>query len=215
MIYQKFYINKTTDTSADTLLALGFADITKLVLKNLGKSSIEIILRNIGESQEISMPCAISEEELMQENLPSFSVLRPLISSKQDEKQGKKGRILQDGLDYDREWEKQKQLAGRLKSIAANLRTPEARRGRDPELERLLSEGPPSDFPHYQAINALHVADTFNDIALRWQQLSASQQWFAIRLLFRLFSQPVNDIDTALADWNQFAQEQHIKDKAN
>src|SRR2546425_4514211 len=199
MIYQKFYVNKTTDTSADTLLALGFADIAKLVLKNLGKSSNEIILRNIGESQEICIPCVISEEELMQENLPSFSVLSPLISSKQDEKQGKKGRILQDGLDYDREWEKQKQLAGQLKSLAPNLRTPEARRGKDPQLEQLLSEGPVPDFPHYQAIKALHVTDTFNDIALRWQQLSAPQQWFAIRLLFRLFSQQVNDIDVALA----------------
>ena len=33
MIYEKFYINKATNTSADTLLALGFADLTKLVLK--------------------------------------------------------------------------------------------------------------------------------------------------------------------------------------
>lgn len=215
MRYQKFYVNKTTDTSADTLLALGFAELAKLVLKKLDKPSNGIVIQNIGEAQEITLPVPISEEELTQENLLSFPVLRPLISSKQDEKQGKKGRTLQDGFNYDQQWEKQKQLVGQLKSLPGNLRTPEARRGRDPELEKFLSEGPSSDFPHYQTINALHVTDTFNEIALRWQQLSASQQWFAIRLLFRLFSQQVNDIDAAFADWNEFAQEQHIKEKAN
>src|SRR5258708_36187830 len=103
MIYQKFYINKTTDTSADTLLALGFADFVQWVLATLGKPSDGIIMRNSGESQEISLPCTVAEEDLTQENLPSFSFLRPLISSKQDEKQGKKGRVLLDGVDYDRE----------------------------------------------------------------------------------------------------------------
>ncbi len=39
MELQPYYIDKTSDTSADTLLAIGFASLLSQVLRSLGKPS--------------------------------------------------------------------------------------------------------------------------------------------------------------------------------
>jgi hypothetical protein len=204
---KKFYVNKVNETSADTLLAIGSAALLKQALYSLKKSSTGLLLYNAGVSFEITLPYALREEDLVSSQTIPF--IEPLISTKQKEK----GRILLDGFDYDRELEKQKQLSAQLKSLPANLRSPEAYRRKAPELESLLSDGPRPDLAHYRTINVMKVPDTFNDLVLRWQGLSASQQWLAIRLLFRLFSQPENNLEEAIQSWKKLAKEQGISNK--
>ena len=204
-----FYINKTNETFADTLTALGWAAILREALLKLQKRNMDITLHNGGESLEVVPSLSLRLEELHSEKPIPF--LEPLISAKQDERQAKKGRVLQDGFNYDHEREKQSQLIGQLKQLLSTQRTPEARiRRNDPELEAILSAGPKSELAHYQAINMLKVPDTFNSIVLRWQALSAEQQWLAIALLYRLFSQRDNDVQAAIKAWEKLAKEQGI-----
>jgi hypothetical protein len=205
------YVNKISATSADTLLAIAWAELLRLVLRHLDKPGKGVLIRNIGDSFEVTLPRELCEEDLLSEQTIPF--LEPLISAKQDERQSKKGRVLRDGFDYDREREKQQQLIAQLKSLRPELRTPEARLRHEPELEAILSDGPRPELPHYQAINMLKVPDTFNDIVLRWQSLSATQQWLAIALLWRLFSQRENDIAGAMKTWEKLAKDQGIEGK--
>ncbi|HEU5229061.1 MAG TPA: hypothetical protein VFU49_14695, partial [Ktedonobacteraceae bacterium] len=142
-----------------------------------------------------------------------FSLLDPLISAKQDERQAKKGRTLQDGFRYDDEREKQKQLAEQRKHLEPRLRTPDAFWRNEPELEKLRKIAPRPELAHYQAINMMKVPDTFNEIVLRWQALSGQQQWLVIGLLCRLFSREQNDIEAACKDWENLAKEQGIERK--
>jgi hypothetical protein len=205
-------VNKTSDTSADTLLVLGLADLMRAVLRCLGKSHRGIVLRDIGDSFKLDLPCTLRREELQSEE--SIPFIDPLISAKQDEKQAKKGRALQDGFNYDREKEKQKELASQRMNLPAQLRTPEAAFGKDERLEALVKNGPRPELAQYMAINVMKVADTFNEIVLRWRELTATQQWQVIRILFDLFSQQQNDIPQARKSWEQLAKEQKIPGKA-
>ncbi len=207
-----FYVNRSTNTSADTLLALGWAEMLQAVCKALGWPDETIVLHHRHGSNEITLSRELREEQLISDR--GIPLLAPLISAKQDERQAKKGRTLQDGFNYDREREKQKQLAEQRKRLEPRLRTPDAFWNSEPELEKLRKEGPRPELAHYQAINMMKVPDTFNEIVLRWQNLSVQQQWLTIGLLFRLFSQPENDVEAARKDWEKLAKEQGIEHKA-
>lgn len=212
MLYQKFYINREANTSADTLLALGWAEIWRRALHALGKPHEGIRIENTGSSFEITLPVPVQAEELISKD--KLPLLELLISAKQDERQAKKGRTLQDGFDYDGQRAKQTQLIASLKQLPPALRRPEARFQKDPQLAAILKDGPRPELAHYQAINMLKVPDTFNEIVLRWQNLTALQQWLALHLLCQLFAQQANDSEAALQRWKKLADEQGIAGKA-
>jgi hypothetical protein len=212
MIYRTFYINRSSATSADTLLAIGWAELLRRALRILAKPHEGILISDIGPSFEVNLPEPVEEEELMHEK--PLPLLDLLISAKQDERQAKKGRVLKDGFDYDGAREKQRLLIENLRQFPPQLRRPEARFQKDPQLAAVLKDGPPPELEHYRAINMLKVPDTFNEIVLRWQNLSPEQQWQALRQLCRLFAQPTNDIETARQTWEKFAQARGIAGKA-
>ena len=207
-----FYVNKRNETSADTQLALGWAAMLQQVLRRLKKSSNGISLHNKGDSLAILLSVSLQKEEL--QGSARLPFLEPLISAKQDQKQAKKGRTLQDGFDYDGEREKNSQLFARLKQLPAHLRTPEARLRKEPELEAILGEGPKAELPQYLAINVMKVPDTFNEIVLRWQSLTAEQQWASISILYDLFAERENDLEAAISAWEKMAKGQSINSKS-
>jgi hypothetical protein len=98
--------------------------------------------------------------------------------------------------------------------LPSHLKTPEAIFGKDDRLEALLKNGPRPELAQYMAINVMKVADTFNEIILRWRELTVEQQWQTIRILFDLFSQQQNDIPQARKSWEQLAKEQQIPGKS-
>jgi hypothetical protein len=198
--YQKFYVNRSANTSADTLLALGFADLLQAVCKQLGRADEEIVLHQQHGSNEITLARELCEEQLCVGTWIPF--LEPLISAKQDEQQAKKGRTLRDGFMYDEEREKRAQIAEQHK------------KSNDREMLMMARSELREKFEHYQAINVMKVSDTFNEIVLRWQAMSGPQQWLSIGLLFRLFSQQENDVEAACKEWERLAQEQGLERKA-
>jgi hypothetical protein len=211
VIYQKFFVNRSADTSADTLLAIGWADMLQSVCSTLGRPDKQITLKFQNGSYEITLTRAWQEEQLISNTLIPF--LDPLISAKQDERQAKKGRTLKDGFNYDEQREKQKQMVAQRKLLDPRLRSPDAFWLQDPTLTQLRKDGPRPDFAHYQAINMMKVPDTFNALVLRWRGLSAEQQWLTIGLLCRLFAQPENDVEAASKEWERLAIEQGLERK--
>jgi hypothetical protein len=195
-----FYVNRSSNTSADTLLALGLADLLRVVCKQLGRVDEEIMLHHRRDSYEITLAQELREEHLG--NGEWFAFLDPLISAKQDEKQAKKGRTLQDGFMYDEERAKLTRLIEQRK------------KSDDREMATLAVSPPRKELGHYQAINMMKVPDTFNEIVLRWRGMSGQQQWLAIALLLRLFSQQENDVEAACKEWERLAKEQGLERKA-
>ncbi|WP_052889266.1 hypothetical protein [Thermogemmatispora carboxidivorans] len=206
------YVNKASGTFADTLLALGVADLMRLVLTRLGRLEQSLEIYDAGRSFLIQLP-PVEESDLASSN--RLPLLRPLSTAKQQERQAKKGRTFSEVeiFDYEAEQEKQRQLQAQLAKLSSEQRSPKARLNPSPELQQILSNGPSPELEHYKAINVMKVADTFNELALRWESLSAEQQWFAMRLLFRLFSEPLNDVEQAQRTWEKWAKEQGLGGK--
>jgi hypothetical protein len=209
-----FYVNTSNNTSADTLLALGWADLLDEVCTQLGMPGTTIFIQRKGGLYKVTLSAELRAEQLTSDQ--HIPLLDPLKSAKQDERQAKKGRTLQDSFDYERERAKQRLRAEQRKQLAPYLRAPEAVLRHEQELARMLENAPQPrpELEHYQAINVLKVADTFNDLVLNWQSLSASQQWQAICLLFTLFSQEENNITAAHKAWDKLAKEQGITFKS-
>jgi hypothetical protein len=180
------HVNKSSATPADTLLALGLADLLERALRIQELPEEPIVIHDQGDTFAIELPCALRAADLAGDR--PLPLLEPLITAKQQARQAKKGRALEDGFDYEREREKQKQLQAQLEKLPSALRTPEARLRPPPELEQVLQSGPRPELPHYQAINVMKVADTYNELVGRWRALAPTHQWYAVRLLYDLFS---------------------------
>src|SRR5260370_4764742 len=77
---QHYYSEKTSDTSADTLLAVGFASLLKEVLRQNGKQLIGIMIRDIGPYYQVQIPTPITDNDL--QNLKPFAIIKPLVTEK-------------------------------------------------------------------------------------------------------------------------------------
>ena len=135
-----YYVNKTSGTSADILLAVGFASLLREILKLLGKEHKGIIIRDAGPYYEITLPLAIDTDNLSY--LSGLPMLLPLTSEKQRDKQAKKGGKTLDGFDYDGEMERSRSYREQIKNLPPELQTPYARLKRAPELEEIIQQEP-------------------------------------------------------------------------
>uniref|UniRef100_UPI0035E4521D hypothetical protein n=1 Tax=Thermogemmatispora sp. TaxID=1968838 RepID=UPI0035E4521D len=195
-----------------TMLALGWADLLEQALEILGLPEKPILVSDQDDAFAIELPTQLKAADLVSER--TLRLLEPLSTSTQQAKQAKKGHVLEDAFDYELEREKERQLQAQLQKLPPALRTPEARLRPPPELEQVLQNGPRPEWPHYKAINMMKAVDTFNEVALRWRELDSVHQWYAVRLLYDLFSQRQNDIEGAQRAWEQYAKQQGLQRKA-
>jgi hypothetical protein len=208
---KSYYIDKTSDTSADTLLAVGFASLLGKVLYTVGKPSKGLTIEDAGPYFEVRPPTSITDGDL--QHLKPFSPFRLLVTATQNKKQAEKQGKQLDGFFYETEQEKSKVYYAKFKTLEAALRRPEARlnRSRYPMLEEL--EEPDPQLEHYRAIQQMRIAGSFNDLLQRWADLEELQREH-IRLLLTLFGSPDNDIVTAIAAWQKLAKEHDLKGSA-
>ncbi len=207
-----FYIAKSSNTSADTLLAVGFASLLGYIYREIYGTDDGIFIQDAGPYYEITLPLPIDTCNLPR--LRDMPVLLPLDSEKQREKQGKKGKGEKlDGFNYDTEIDKSKSHRERVKNLSPHLQTADARLRREPGLEEIIPDEPDTRLAHYQAISQMKIASSFNELALRWRELTEEQIQLHIDLLFKLFSNPDNDVTEAETTWQNLAREQKIPGK--
>jgi len=200
-----YYIDKTSNTSADTLLAIGFALLLQEVLRKCQKPQKGIFIFDAGSYYEVQIPTTITENDLQQ--LSPFTLVKPIVTEKSWQKQGKD----QNGFDYQDQQEIARHFYERLKKLPAKLRTPEARLSS--EFRQLPDIQPPDpELVHYQTINQMKIASSLNELALRWRR-SDTLQRDAVRILLTLFEQPGNDVDAAIATWQKLAREHKLTGK--
>jgi hypothetical protein len=210
-----YYIEKTSGTSADTLLAIGFASVLgDHCLKQHGNQE-GIFLYDSGPYYRISLPSPIAVEHLPDDELLGLQIVLPLASNRQREKLAKKGDMCTlDGFPYDEKLEESRSYYEKRKKSGAQYQTPEAYRKHARDLRELIGPEPDARLAHYTAINQMKIAATFNDLALRWDRLSPDLKRLHIDLLLQLFSQPENDLPGAVASWQKLAKEYGIKGNA-
>ena len=201
-----YYIDKTSNTSADTQLAIGFASLLRMVLLDLKKPAKPIVVRDVGSAYEVTIPVAITNLDL--QKLKPFTLVRQIVTPTQLKNQQKQGKKL-DGFDYEGFQEEARTYYEKIRKLPAKYRTPEARLS--PEFRQLPDIVPPvPELEHYKAIQQMKIAGSFNELAQRWQTLEELQGEH-ISILLTLFQQSGNDIPAAIESWQNLASEH--KDK--
>ena len=208
-----YTVAKMSGTSADALLAIGFASfLGQLNEKQYGHQD-EVSVQDAGYGYCIrALPIdtiALSDADLQQ-----LLIVLPLDSSRQREKRASKGETSSviDGFDYDQKMEDSRTYREQLKKLGPAFQTPEARLRRAPELREFVEPDP--RLGNYQSINQMKIAGTFNDLALRWDRLTPEQKRLHIDLLLRLFGNPINNVAGAIKEWQQLAKDYAIKGNA-
>ncbi len=207
---QHYYIEKTSDTSADTLLTIGFASLLKEVLRQNSKPGKGIMIQDAGAYYQIQMPTTITDKDL--QNLRPFAIIKPLVTDKYIDKQAKQGLKL-DGFDYQQQQEISKSYYEKLRKLPPEYRTPEARMNKAAYPLFADIQEPDSQLGRYQAINQMKIASSFNELAQRWFYLEHFQREH-IHILLELFSSPINDIDNAVVSCTKLAKEHGLKKDA-
>src|SRR5713226_1311294 len=205
---KEYYIDKRSETSADTLLAIGFASLLGYIHRKLYGTADDILIQDAGPYYTISLPHSIGTNDLPKSlDLP---MLLPLSNSKLREKQEKQGKTL-DGFNYNEQMERSRAYREQVKKLPAEFQTPDARVKRAPELLEIIGEEPDTRLSHYQTISQMKIASSFNELAQRWTELTEEQKQLHVNLLLTLFSSPDNDLVEAIASWQKLAKEHNIR----
>src|SRR2546430_6200356 len=205
-----YYVDKTSDTSADTLLAIGYAALLSEVLRKSKKPSKGIVIQDIGPHYAIQLPTPVTESDL--QYLEPFSIIQPLVTDKQTDKQSQQGKKI-DGFDYQGQQEISSAYYEKLRKLPPECRTPQARLNKSQYPLLAEIQEPDSQLGHYRTINQMKIASSFNELAQRWLALDTLQREH-IHLLLMLFCKPQNDLATAVVTWQQLAKEHNLKGKA-
>lgn len=202
-----YYIDKLTDTSADTLLAVGFATLLGQVQQECKGSTGNIVIKDAGSCYLVETALELAPGDL--QRLPPRALVLPLVTDKYADKYAKQGQKL-DGFPYQREQEISKIFYERLKKVPAQYRRPEAL-ARMEEYPALANLVPPDKMlGHYQAISHMKIASTFNELAQRWFYLRELQRQH-VQILLDLFSHPQNDLESAVLACQKLAKEHNLK----
>jgi len=208
-----FYVDKTSGTSADTLLAVGFASYLDELYRVQYQALGEAFLHDEGAYYRITLPRPLDTKAIPDNHLQSSLIVLPLDSERQREKLKKKGNDgpWLDGFNLTKEIERSQTHREQLKKLGPAFQTPDARLRKEPALEEIVESEADTRLGHYLAISHMKIASTFNDLALRWDTLTPQQKRFHIQLLLDLFHEACNDRMGAINRWQEYAKQQHIK----
>jgi uncharacterized small protein (DUF1192 family) len=202
-----YFIDKRSGTSADTLVAAGFAQLLRMLANQVGQDGGSISLVDCGACYRVDVPDAITDNDLgLIEALP---FVRHLDTSSQ---QAKLGAHYGHGFDYDGERARREVYRERRKALPPEARARDAILYGNPELEALLVEAPDSRLPLYLVINQMKVAPSFNEPVVRWRELPPALLRAHIRLLLDLFSTQPNPLDATIKAWMAMAKQHSLGD---
>jgi hypothetical protein len=211
-----YYIEKINNTSADTLLAIGFASLLGDLCRVQLDSQDEVVIRDQGTCYVVTSAEPLDLEALTDQQLNELQICLPLASDKQRDRLAKKIKEGEStyniqGFNYEKKKEDSRAYRERRKAMGPGYQAPEAQFEHYRELQELDEADTRLD--HYTAIISMKIANTFNDLALRWEKLTPTQKREHLTLLCEYFSQPYQDSSELVTRWQQLARQYLIKDK--
>lgn len=204
-----YYVDKSSGTSADTLLALGFARMLQTMLNQLGRGSEadSVWMRDEGWRYAVDLSRAISDDDLA--HLDALPFVQHLDTASQTTKLGAHYGA---GFPYDEQRELRNAYREKRKELPASARSPDAVLRNDPALEALRPYEPSTLLPLYLIISQMKIAPSFNEPVIRWRELSPILLRKHVRLLLDLFSAWPNPLGDTIATWKLLAKEHSLGD---
>ncbi len=202
MYQDQYYIDKTTDTFADVLLAFGVTELL-FQLQQEQHGTTELRIRDDGGHFTIKLAAQLQPGA---ENVAWFSML-PFIETK-----SKKRPAMWTGevVDYEAERARNTTYFEQLKQLPPAARRPGASVDEFPMLAQL--KPPRSDWSIIAQINQMGAISAYAQVVEGWLECKAC---FAdvVRLVLGLFANTPNDEASATALWKQLAKQHKLATK--
>ena len=202
MYQSTYYVDKTTDTFADVLLAYGVAALLERLLQgNGGQTTVRV--RDAGGVYAIALEDPVEEGF---EELGWFCDLPFIHTRSKKPPEGWPGMV----VDYDAEREHRAEYFEARKMLPPEARRPGATVDEHPELAAVLSLAPRPDWDILAQVNQMQAITAYAQVLTAWFECRACFPDL-LRLLLALFATTPNDGDEALAAWQVLSRERGIK----
>ncbi|HEU5349368.1 MAG TPA: hypothetical protein VFU63_12230 [Ktedonobacterales bacterium] len=200
-----FYADKTTNTFADALQAVGLAEALYAWLSQLGRPNSPIRINDCGGYYRIDFPAPLGEDDATAVKAP-FRAGRGdrLVTAKHKKKALDAGQPEPRGYPYDDKKAQRDVYIARLNKLASADRVRYNKNPNADEFAEMLSMLPDEDLSLYVAINHFKIADSYNKLCDRWRGASLDDFQVNLTLLLQTFSCHPNklpskgDVETAL-----------------
>lgn len=205
-MYQTFYIDKTTGTFADELLAAGFLRLLENLFSQQDVVDPDIAQTDYGHYYQIQVQPALDGDRL-DESVNPF-VLAPILRTTKNKTQLPD---LPDDSFYVVDYEVEKERRDSFFAIYGGLES---------SLKRAYAIGDDDNFPFASLPAAPHERwnvfallnappmpiNGYNQLLTQWLSVGEAQQAGNVcRLVCDLFSQTPNNVDAAISDWKQLS----------
>jgi len=199
-VTQTLFIDKSSSTFADPLLAYGLAVVVSDVLKRTGeRGQPSVHLSDQGAYYRLDCTPTLDNARLAAMPAP----YTPAVVLRTAKKADKLPTSLppQTVVDYEMERDKRGEFLEIRKGLSKEARRALARKEKHPELEALRGKYPHHDWDIFRAINPSALIG-YNKLMTQWWAIQESLPQVLV-LLRDLFAQTPNDLEAAVATWKK------------
>lgn len=202
MYQREYYVDKSTDTFADTLLTFGVGKLlSHLQEEQLRENGLRI--RDVGSCFTVQLAAPLQPDA---EQVSWFSML-PFIETKN--KKPPAGWV-GDVVDYEATKLRQAQYFELRKQLPPAARRPGATVNEHPELAQLAASAPPANWPVVTQINQMQAISAYEKVLQSWLECRVCFP-DVLRLLLDLFGTTPNYEADASAKWKAIAKQYELK----
>ena len=202
MYQSTYYVDKTTDTFADVLLAYGVASLLERLLQaNVGQTTVRV--RDAGSVYAVVLEDPIEEGF---EKMEWFCDLPFIHTRSKKPPDGWPGQV----VDYDAERERRAEYFEARRQLPPEARRPGATVEEFPELAAVNALAPRPDWDILAQINQMGAISAYSKVLTAWYECRACFPDL-LRLLLALFATTPNDVDGAVKAWKRLGKQHGIK----
>jgi len=201
MYQSTYYVDKTTDTFADVLLAYGVASLLERLLEdNVGDTTVRV--RDAGSVYGIALETSIEEGF---EEMGWFCDMPFIHTRSKKPPDGWPGSV----VDYDAERERRSEYFRAREQLSKEAKRLGATVDEHPELAAVLALEPRYDWDILAQINQMGAITAYAKVLTAWYE---SRVCFPdlLRLLLALFATTPNGMEGALRDWKLLSKKHNI-----
>ena len=202
MYQSTYYVDKTTDTFADVLLAYGAASLLERLLQaNVGEATVR--LRDAGSVYAIVLEDPV---EAGFEKTAWFCDLPFIQTGKKGPPDGWPGEV----VDYAAERERRSEYFAAREKLSPEARRPGATVDEFPELAAVHALAPRPDWDVLAQINQMGAISAYSKVLAAWYESRACFPDL-LRLLLALFAATPNDGARAVAAWKALKKQHGLR----
>jgi hypothetical protein len=201
MSQSEYYVDRTTDTFADALLAYGVAALLDHLLRdNVGQQDVRV--KDVGSVYSIQLGAPVREGY---EDVPWFCDL-PFLEAGGHEPPGFWPAEV---VDYDAERDRRSEYFEARKQLSKEARRPGATVDEFPELSKVQALTPRPDYDILAQIYQMSAIYAYGHVLDNWFKCRDCFPQL-LRLTLNLFADSPNDADGALSDWRALKEEYEL-----